>query len=83
MSEKEVILTGATKAMELLEKYPWLADELVKQNDAFKMINNPLVRGMFKNATLEDICQKFNLDLNLVVAELTKMIQNTKDKNTQ
>lgn len=47
--------------------------------DAFKVIDNPITKMMFKNATLQDICSKFNLNLEEVINQLTTMIQNHKD----
>lgn len=68
-------IEGSTKAFELLEKYPFLKDEILKMGDAFKMIDSPLAKMMFKNATLEDICSKFNLNLPQVIQTLTEMIE--------
>ncbi len=76
---EEIKITGTTKAFDLLEKYPFLVEEIKKMGDAFKVIDNPITKMMFKNATLQDICSKFNLNLEEVINQLTTMIQNHKD----
>lgn len=71
-------ITLETKAMDLLNEYPWLTEEIKKMGDAFQIIDSPLAKMFLKNATLGDICQRFNLDSSAVIDEITKMIENHK-----
>ena len=70
-----------TKAFELLETYPWLVDEIKKMGKEFEMIDNPITRMLFKNATIGDICKQFKLDESQVIEQITKMIENHKESN--
>lgn len=72
---KEIKITGKTKAFELLKKYPFLVDEIKKMGPAFAIIDNPITRMLYKNATIDDICTKFNLNEKEVIKEITSMIK--------
>ncbi|MBP3891389.1 MAG: hypothetical protein J6D29_04375 [Solobacterium sp.] len=63
-----------TKAMDLINQYPWLTEEIKKMGDAFKIIDSPLAKLFLKSATLGDICARFNLDETKVLEEIEKMI---------
>lgn len=67
-----------TKLAELLKDYPWLLDEAVKLDERFKMLNNPLMKALVQNATIQDIADKGNLNVKDVISEIQKMIQNHK-----
>ncbi len=67
-----------TKLAELLKDYPWLLDEAVKLDERFKMLNNPLMKALVQNATIQDIADKGNLNVQDVIEEIKKMIQNHK-----
>ena len=40
-----------TKLNDILAKYPWLPDELIKIDGRFKIIKTPIGKMMMKNAT--------------------------------
>lgn len=67
-----------TKLAELLKDYPWLLEEAVKLDERFKMLNNPLMKALVQNATIQDIADKGNLNVKDVISEIQKMIQNHK-----
>ena len=67
-----------TKLAELLKDYPWLLKEAVKLDERFKMLNNPLMKTLVQNATIQDIADKGNLNVQDVIEEIKKMIQNHK-----
>lgn len=73
MSQNKI--NGKAKAVQLLNDYPWLAEELKKMNDAFKVIDNPMTRMMFRNATISDLCTKFNVDESKALEYLNRMIE--------
>lgn len=47
-----------TKLNDILIKYPWLPDELIKLDSRFKIIKTPIGKMMLKNATIADAVQK-------------------------
>ena len=71
-------ISAATKAMDLLKQYPWLKDELVKMNSAFKAIDNPVTKALLKNATLKDVASKLNVNEAEVLKTVTDLIKNHK-----
>lgn len=65
-----------TKLGDILAKYPWLPDELVKIDGRFGAIKTPIGKMMIKNATIADAVKKTGLDENTLITELKKMIEN-------
>ena len=64
-----------TKLADILEKYPWLPDELIKLDGRFKIIKTPIGKMMIKNATIEDAVKKTGLQEDVLIAELNKIIE--------
>ena len=54
MEEKNMTLTKDTKLADLDKKYPWLLDEVVKLDPAFKVLKTPVGKMLIKKATIED-----------------------------
>ena len=69
-------LNENTKLSALLKDYPWLLEEAVKIDERFKMLNNPLMKALVQNATVAEIAAKGNLNVQDVIREIEKMIQN-------
>lgn len=63
-----------TKLNDILIKYPWLPDELIKMDGRFKIIKTPIGKMMLKNATIADAVQKTGLKEGVLVTELKKII---------
>ncbi len=45
-------INAQTKLTDILDKYPWLPDELAKLDGRFKIIKTPVGKMMIKNATI-------------------------------
>ena len=67
-------ITKETTVGALLGQYPWLKDELVKANEKFKLLDNPLLRGMIQKATLAFVGQKAGLDVDSLVRKITELV---------
>ena len=63
-----------TKLNDILIKYPWLPDELIKLDSRFKIIKTPIGKMMLKNATIADAVQKTGLHEDVLITELKKII---------
>ena len=51
-------INAQTKLTDILDKYPWLPDELAKLDGRFKIIKTPVGKMMIKNATIADAVKK-------------------------
>lgn len=67
-------LNSQTKLTAILDKYPWLPDELTKLDSRFKIIKTPIGKMMIKNATIADAVQKTGLQEDVLIVELQKLI---------
>ena len=63
-----------TKIGDLLKEYPWLVDELIKQNKQFEALKNPAAKLILKAATIEDASKTVGIDKDQLVKNLTSMI---------
>ena len=63
-----------TKLNDILIKYPWLPDELIKMDGRFKIIKTPIGKMMLKNATIADAVQKTGLQEDVLVTKMKKII---------
>lgn len=69
-----------TKASEIMSKYPWLLDELVKVSDKFQFAKTPIGSMMIKNATIADISKKVGINENDLIGKLTDFIKSHNGK---
>ncbi len=69
-----------TKASEIMSKYPWLLDELVKVSDKFQFAKTPIGSMMLKNATIADISKKVGINENDLISKLTDFIKSHNGK---
>ncbi len=69
-------IEASTKLKDILEEYPWLLEEAIKLDERFKMVNSPLGRTMLKKATIKDLAKLGKLNVEDVVNEISKMIDN-------
>ncbi len=51
-------INAQTKLTDILDKYPWLPDELAKLDGRFKIIKTPVGKMMIKNATIRHHCRR-------------------------
>ena len=68
-------INSSTKLTDILDKYPWLPDELVKIDSRFKIIKTPFGKMMIKNATVADAVEKTGMSEETLRAELQKLIE--------
>lgn len=71
-------ITLETKLSDLLAKYPWLKDEIVKVNEKFRMLNSPIGKIMMGKATIAEMSKKSGMDSNLIICKLQELIANHK-----
>ena len=67
-------LTSKTKLKDLLEKYPWLKDEIIKVNDKFKLLHTPLANVMLGKADLSMMSEKADMDVDVLIEKLKELI---------
>jgi len=67
-------LTSKTKLKDLLEKYPWLKDEIIKVNDKFKLLHTPLAKVMLGKADLSMMSEKADMDVDVLIEKLKELI---------
>ena len=68
-------ITRETKLAELLREYPWLREEIVKVNEKFSMLNNPLGKVMEKKATIAEMSKKSGMDEDVLIEKLAELIR--------
>ncbi len=66
-------INAQTKLTDILDKYPWLPDELAKLDGRFKIIKTPVGKMMIKNATIADAVKKTGLQEDVLIAELSSL----------
>lgn len=76
---EEMDITKETTVGALLGRYPWLKDELVKANEKFKLLDNPLIRGMIQKATLAFVGEKAGLDADSLVRKVVELVASHKE----
>ncbi len=79
--ESEVIILifdKNTKLTEILKKYPWLPDELVKIDGRFSVVNSPIGKMLIKNATIADLCKKAGISSEDALKKLDELIASRK-----
>lgn len=67
-----------TKLGEILKKFPWLPDELIKIDERFSLINSPIGKMLVKNATISDLCKKIGMSPEDAIKQLEGIISNHK-----
>ena len=68
-------LTRDTRVGDILEKYPWLKDELIKMDDRFRVIEAPMADKVMKKATLDDASGMFGMSVEEMIGSLGNMIE--------
>lgn len=69
-------ITAETKLSEIMDAYPWLLDEAVKMEPAFKILNNPVGKMFIKKATIQGLSEKSGLSTEELITNILQMIAN-------
>ena len=72
--ELKMQITNDTKLKELLKEYPWLIDEAVKLDPAFRALRSPLARALIARADISEASRRTGIDTDTIIAEIEKMI---------
>ena len=67
-------ITRDTRLLDLINKYPWLKDELPKINEKFKMLNTPMGKIMMGKATIVEMSKKSGMDADTLIRKLQQLI---------
>lgn len=68
-------LTKDTKLSDLLVRFPWLKEEIVKVNEKFKMLNSPLGKIMLGKVTITEMSKRSGMETDLIINKLQELIQ--------
>jgi len=72
----KIILSEATRIIELIDKFPFLEDKLVLLDPILKRFQNPILRKTVgRKATLTDISSMINRDIKSVIGFFSKQIE--------
>lgn len=63
-----------SKLTDIIAKYPWLPDELIKIDSRFKIVKTPIGKMMIKNATVADLSEKTGLSTDTLLEKLQTLI---------
>ena len=74
----KLILSEATKIMDVIEEYPFLAETLVELDPILRRFKSPILRKTVgRRATLTDVSDMINKDLSDVIAFFSKKIESS------
>ena len=73
-------ITKDTLLRDILAEYPWMREELIKQNEKFRLLDTPLGKVFMKKATIEDLSRKVNRTPERLIYKLQVMIEEHKAK---
>lgn len=68
-----------TKLGDLLKKFPWLPEELIKIDSRFSIVNSPVGKMLIKNATVADLCSKAGIKPEDALGKLEELISAHKE----
>jgi len=72
----KIVLSETTKINEIIKEYPFLKEVLAELDPKLKRLQNPILsKTVGRKATLTDVAQLINLDLNQVVNFLAEKIE--------
>ena len=64
-----------TKLTDILARYPWLPEELIRLDSRFKIVNTPIGKMMIKKATLADLSKKAGLSTDELLQKLQEIVE--------
>ena len=69
-------ITENTKINDLMKKYPWLLDEVIKIDERVKIVKrNPLAKMFLKNATIKGVSELAGMDVNTLIEQISNLIE--------
>ncbi|MHA1207262.1 MAG: DUF438 domain-containing protein [Candidatus Hodarchaeales archaeon] len=72
----KIVLSETTKINDIVKEYPFLKEVLTELDPKLKRLQNPILsKTVGRKATLTDVAQLINLDLNQVIDFLAKKIE--------
>ncbi|MDO5715560.1 MAG: PAS domain-containing protein [Tissierellia bacterium] len=71
---EEIQITADTKLKDLLDRYPYLLDELPKLNENFKMLKSPLARVMIPKATIAIMSERGKMAPEELIQRIQELI---------
>ncbi|WP_296889383.1 DUF1858 domain-containing protein [uncultured Methanobrevibacter sp.] len=71
-----VEITPETKLMDLLNKYPFLKDELPDKNPKFKMFKTPMAKVLMRNADINKMSKRSGMSVDEIISMLKELIEN-------
>lgn len=64
-----------TYLKDLLKKYPFLKEDMVKINSKFALLNTPLAKVMLPKATIAKMAEKSDMNIEKLIADLKELIK--------
>lgn len=71
-------ITRDTKLIDIISVYPWLKDELVSVNEAFKRLATPMGKIMIGKVTIDMMSKRTNMDVDELITKLHELIHSHK-----
>ena len=71
-------ITKDTNLKDLITKYPWLKEEMVKINDKFRMLNTPVGKVMIGKATIAEMSRRSGLEINELIRRINNLVDSHK-----
>ena len=71
-------ITKDTKLKTLLKEYPWLIDDAIEINPAFRALRSPLARALISKANVAEAAQRVGVTPEEVIEQIENLIANHK-----
>lgn len=71
---RRVEINENTRMQDLLDAYPFLKDEAIKINEKFRLLDNPIVRALVKNATLKDLSDRAGIPMEQLIGTIKDLL---------
>ncbi|MBR0271313.1 MAG: DUF1858 domain-containing protein [Methanobrevibacter sp.] len=65
-----------TKLIDILDKYPWLKDELPNIDKKFKMLKTPIGKVMMRNADITEMSRRSGMSVDEIIKMFFELIEN-------
>ena len=72
-------ITKDTKLKELLKAYPWLIDDAIAIDPAFRALRSPLARALIARADVTEAAKKVGVTPDEVIEKIEELIAKHKD----
>ena len=71
-------ITPQTKLTDIMEAYPGLLDQLIRQEPKFALIKTPLGKAMIRKATVQDAVDQYHIPFDQLVSMLNEQLEKLK-----